>query len=243
VPHDIVMPRDEPLVRLSGVTKEYRGLRPLRVARLELRAGESFALLGFDEVTAEVLVDLITGATVPDSGEVEVFGQTTSAITDAETWLVSLDRFGLLSDRAVLVDQFTAEQTLILPLSLNLERVSDELRDRVRQLAADVALPADALSVPAGQMSPLGRARVRLGRALALDPGVLLAEHPTATLSADEAAIFAADLSRVIRRRGLAALLLTADPQFAAVAARHVFALQPASGTLKSASGWRRWFG
>jgi hypothetical protein len=137
----IGMPSADPVVRLAGVVKDYRGLRPLRVARLELHAGESCALLGFDQVTAEVLVDLITGATVPDSGLVEVFGQPTSAIADADAWLVSLDRFGLLSERAVLVEQFTAEQNLILPLSLNLERVADELRARVRRITEEVGLP------------------------------------------------------------------------------------------------------
>jgi predicted ABC-type transport system involved in lysophospholipase L1 biosynthesis ATPase subunit len=232
----------DPVVRLAGVVKEYRGLRPLRVDRLELHPGESCALLGFDQVTAEVLVDLITGATVPDSGLVEVFGQPTSAIADADAWLVGLDRFGLLSERAVLVEQFTAEQNLILPLSLNLERVADELRTRVRRITDEVGLPGATLERPAGGLSALDRARVRLGRALALDPQVLLAEHPSATLSPGETSVFATDLSRVIRGRGLAALLLTADAGFAAAAAAQVLTLRPATGHLERTSGWRRWF-
>lgn len=232
----------EPLVRLAGVVKDYRGLRPLRVASLELRQGDARALLGFDQVTAEVLVDLITGASVPDSGTVEVFGQPTSAITDADAWLVSLDRFGLLSDRAVLVEQFTAEQNLILPLSLNLERVPDEVRDRVRRTAEEVGLPVPQLERLAGALSALDRARVRLGRALALDPGVLLAEHPTATLSPDDTTVFARDLGRVVAARGLSALLLTADPVFAWASRAQVFTLQPSTGALQGVSGWRRWF-
>src|SRR5690606_16542149 len=67
--HATGMPQGDLLVQLRNVSKDYRGLRPLRVARLDLRAGQSVALLGFDQVSAEVLVDLVTGATTPDSGE------------------------------------------------------------------------------------------------------------------------------------------------------------------------------
>jgi ABC-type sugar transport system ATPase subunit len=68
----------ELLVELTEVTKDYRGLRPLRIKHLELRAGETVALLGVDAVMSEVLVNLITGAQLPDSGDVTVFGRSTA---------------------------------------------------------------------------------------------------------------------------------------------------------------------
>lgn len=239
---DAGMPRGELLVELRGVTKDYRSLRPLRIQQLELHAGESLALLGFDQVTAEVLVDLITGATLPDAGDVIVFGQPTAAIRDGDAWLKSLDAFGLLSERAVLVEQFTAEQNLILPLSLDLEDVPSSMRSRVQSLGDEIGLTPDELSAPTGSLSPAARLRIRLGRALALEPRVLLAEHPNATLSADDTAAFAADLSRVIAARRLAALVITADSTFASAVAEQVLTLQAATGDLKASSGWRRWF-
>jgi ABC-type sugar transport system ATPase subunit len=96
------------LIELAGVTKDYRSLRPLRVQHLSLHEGESIALLGFDAAMAEVLVNLITGAQLPDEGEVRVFGRPTTSITAVDDWVTELDRFGLISTRAVLVDQFTA---------------------------------------------------------------------------------------------------------------------------------------
>jgi ABC-type sulfate/molybdate transport systems ATPase subunit len=75
-----------------------------------------------------------------------------------------------------------------------------------------------------------------------MNPAVLLAEHPNATLPQDDAARFAADLKRIVTSRGMAALVLTADQQFARVLADEVLVLHPATGTLKSSSGWRRWF-
>lgn len=236
------MPSGELLVELRGVTKDYRGLRPLRVERLELRAGRSLALLGLDQMTAEVLVDLITGATTPDSGEVIVFGQPTTAIPCDEAWLTQLDHFGLLSERAVLVEQFTAEQNLILPFTLDLEDVADSLRERVRRVGDEIGLVPQELASAAGSLSAPARLRIRLGRALALGPRILLAEHPTASLSADETAPFAADLSRIIATRGLAALVMTADSTFASAVAEDVLTLRPATGELTRSAGWRRWF-
>lgn len=234
------MAADERLVELRGVSKDYRGLRPLRVASLQLREGESLVLLGFDQVTAELLVNLVTGAILPDAGEVIVMGRVTSSITHADDWVQTLDQFGLLSERAVVLDQLTAEQNLALPLSLELDQLPTEIRSRVGHLAHQVGLDDENLQKPLYALSPLMRLRVRLGRALALNPRVLLAEHPNATLPREDAATFAADLSRVAAARRLALLVMTADQGFARAVAGQVLTLQPATGELKR-GGWRSW--
>jgi len=230
------------LVEIRGVTKDYRGLRPLRIDHLELREGQSIALLGFDHLTAEVLVNLVTGGLVPDTGVVSILGRATSEIRDADSWLETVDRFGLLSERAVLLDQLTVEQNLALPFSLEIDDMGDDVRGKVRHLADEVALEADLLQRPVAEIAPAARVRVRLGRALALQPRVLLAEHPNATLPDNDVAPFAADLTRVVARRGLAALVMTADPVFARAVAEDVLTLQPSTGELRRSRGWRRWF-
>jgi len=232
---------DEVLVRFRGVTKDYRGLRPLRIAEFDLHARRSLALVGLDQTMAEVLVDLITGAVLPDSGEVTAFGRPTSAIADPASWLTTLDQFGLLTDRAVLVEQFTVEQNLAIPLSLVVDDMASDVRARVAELATEVGLEKD-LQRQAGSVSPVARARIRLGRALALSPRVLLAEHPNATLSREDATSFASDVSRIVERRGLASLVLTADHAFARAVAKDVLVLEPSTGALNPHSGWRRWF-
>jgi ABC-type transporter Mla maintaining outer membrane lipid asymmetry ATPase subunit MlaF len=236
------MPPPEAVVQLRNVVKDYRSLRPLRVESLDLHSGQTLALCGFDQMTAEILVDLITAAIVPDAGEIRVFGQPTTAIADREAWLRTLDRFGMLTERAVLVEQFTVEQNLAIPYSLSVENLTPDLRARVATLAAEIGFASSDLERQSGILPPLGRLRLRLGRALAMNPAVLLAEHPNATLPADDATRFAADLRRIVTSRGMAALVLTADQQFARVLADEVLVLHPATGTLKSSSGWRRWF-
>ena len=236
------MPPGDVVIDLRNISQEYHGLRPLRIQQLQLHQGQSLALVGFDLPMAEVLVNLITGANLPAAGEVRVFGRATADITTTEDWVATLDRFGLISERAVLVDQFTVEQNLALPISLEIDDMAAELRARVRALAEEVSLPADLLRQPTGTLAPAMKLRLRLGRALALSPRVLLAEHPNAPLAAGDAPLLAADLARVIGARGLAALVLTADRTFASAVADEVLTLEPATGALKAASGWRRWF-
>lgn len=228
----------EPVVRVREVSKNYRGLRPLRVRSLDLQPGQSLALMGFDQTTAEVLVDLITGATLPESGEVTALGKPTASIRDGDEWLQTLDQFGLLSDRAVLVEQFTVEQNLAIPLSLDVEEMPDVLRASVRQLADETGLGA-LLGQQTGTLGHAARLRVRLGRALALTPRILLAEHPNASLSSPEASTFATDLRVIIARRELASIVMTADAEFAHAVADRVMTLEPGTGELKPAR--RQW--
>ena len=68
------------VLEFAGVSKAYGGLRPLRIAELRVAAGDRVAILGLDQPTAEVFVNLATGATLPDAGAVSVFGRDTKAM-------------------------------------------------------------------------------------------------------------------------------------------------------------------
>ena len=241
MPRGIGMPSRDVLVSLRQVVKDYRGLRPLRVDALDVHEGQVIALVGVDQMMAEVLVDLITAAIAPDTGDVIVFGQSTKEISDRSGWLTTLDQFGLLTERAVLLEQLTVEQNLALPFSLALDELSTDVRERVQKLAVEIGLE-QSLAARTASLSAASRLRVRLGRALALRPRVLLAEHPNATLTDAEQAAFAADFSRIAKTRGAAGVVLTASRTFARAVTDDVFVLQPATGVLTPSSGWRRWF-
>lgn len=236
------MPSAEPAVTIRNVSKDYRGLRPLRIASLDLAAGQTLALIGFDQAMAEVLVKLIMGASLPDAGEVVVFGEPTSAIQDGDAWLKGLERFALLSDRALVVDQLTAEQTIAMPMTFVIDEPTGDVRRTVRRLADEVGLEPAVLAERVGALTPAALVRVRLARALAPGPRLLLAEHPTASLPPDDTPAFAADFSRVVQARGLTTIVLTADRGFGSAVARDVRTLQPATGVLAAAPAWRRWF-
>jgi len=222
-----------PVLELAGVVKDYRGLRPLRLRELTVHPGERVALLGFDGPTGEVFVNLVTGAALPDAGTVTLFGRPTSDIADSTEWLALMDRFGIAGERAVLLEQLTVVQNLALPFTLDIEPPPPEVRERAVRLAAAVGLAAVAWERPVADLDAAGHARVRLGRALALDPAVLLAEHVSAGLDPTASRVLAADMRDVAIARATAIVAITADERFARTVASRVLTLEPASGRLR----------
>jgi ABC-type transporter Mla maintaining outer membrane lipid asymmetry ATPase subunit MlaF len=229
-----------PAIEIVGVTKSYAALRPLRIASLTVAAGERVALSGIDAGGAELLVNLVTGASLPDAGEVRVFGRRTADIPDGDEWLSSLDRFGIVSERGVLLEGSTVIQNIALPFTLDIDPVPDDARREVMALGIECDIPYDWLEQPVGTVPAAIRARVHLARALALGPQLLLLEHPTATVPEKERAMFGTVVARVCAARGLAALAITFDTAFAAAAAHRTLTLQAATGQL--ASTRRRWW-
>ncbi len=223
----------EPVVDIIGVSKQYGALRPLRIERLQAGVGDQLALIGFDQPAAEVLVNLLTGAALPDTGSIALFGQLTSAIPDSDAWLASLDRFGIVSDRAALLEALSPIQNLALPLSIEIEPPPPEIAAQAVALASEVGLPESVWALPCHGLDPLNRMRLRLGRALALGPALLLLEHPSATLPRDVVPSFGREVRAVAERRRLTALTFTMDKDFAAAVAQRSLTLEPANGRLK----------
>ncbi len=231
-----------PILEMRGIVKNYNALRPLRIAELSIAPAGRVAVAGIDAPGAEVMLNLVTGASLPDEGEIKVFGRRTSDVSDGNEWLASLDRFGIVSERAVLLEAASLTQNLALPFALEIDPVPPETIARVEALAeaCDIGreyLPARAGDVPAGV-----RVRVHLARAIALQPRLLLMEHPSAALAERERAPFGAVVARVCDERSLTMLAVTQDLQFASAAAHETLTLQGATGRLVAArrAWWRR---
>src|SRR5579872_444766 len=166
------------VLELVNVRKQYQSLRPLRVNALRIAPGERVALSGLDAGAAEILVNLVTGASLPDEGEVRIFGEATASIADGDEWLASLDRFGIVSPRAVLLDAATVLQNLVMPLTLAIDEIPHDAEQKARALARDAGLADEWLDRPVAGLPAVVKARVHLVRAVALDPALLLLEHP-----------------------------------------------------------------
>jgi ABC-type polar amino acid transport system ATPase subunit len=231
-----------PLIDVRGVRKNYGGLRPLRLAELSLAPGSRIAILGIDAPAAEILVNILTGATLPDEGEVRVFGRATSSISEADDWLTTLDRIGMVSPRAMLAEDFTVAQGIAMAFTLSLDPVPESVAADVERLARDAGLAESDLGTRLAGATPLVKALCRLARSLATSPVVLVLEHANA-LVPDDAAGFGRGISALAKRRGMAVIALTADEAFAGAVADKVFTLDAATGHLKLRGGWRRWIG
>lgn len=230
------------IVHITGLRKQFGGLRPLRINALTVAQGERVTLHGLDAEAAEMLMLLITGASLPDEGAVSIAGRDTRDIQTDTEWLTSLDVFGMVTTRAALMDSVALEANMALPFTLSIDPVPPDVKETVAALAEEVGLPAGRLQAPVHHLDEAERARVHLARALALSPRMLLLEHPTAKLTPDEASAFGRQLAGISGRRKLAWLALSEDQAFAAEAGGQRYRLAPASGDITADKrGWRLW--
>lgn len=230
------------LLEIRGLVKDYQALRPLRVRELSVEAGQVLHLTGFDAAAAEIFVHLVTAAALPDEGDITLFGTNTRGISDAEAWLRSLDGLGLVSHRAVLIDALTVLQNVAMPLTLDLDPIDATFRAAVEGLAREAGIAEGCWDQPLGRVDAETNVRVRLARAIAPAPALLIAEHPSATLPREAVARVASDLARVAVARGAALVTLTADATWVEAAGGDVLTLQPSSGELASGAGFMERF-
>ena len=230
------------LLEVHGLVKDYQSLRPLRIRDLVVTRAQVVHLTGFDAAAAEIFVHLVTGAALPDEGEVRLFGTDTRAITDANAWLRSLDGLGLVSHRAVLVDALSVLQNVAMPLTLEIDPIAPDLRPAVEALAREAGISEDVWDRPLGAVDAEINVRVRLARAVAPNPVLVIAEHPSALLPRDAVARVANDVARVAAERSAAIVTLTADAKWVEAIGGDVLVLQQGSGELASGAGFMERF-
>ena len=229
-----------PVLEIRDLTKQYSGLRPLRIRELSLGAGERVTIGGLDAGAGELLVNLVTGASVPDQGEVRVFGARTADIANGDAWLDLLERFGIVSPRGVLLEGSTLLQNLAMPFTLAIDPVPADVVARVEALAKECGLDPDRwLPVRAGDLPADVRVLAHLARALASGPDLIVVEHPTAEVAAEARAPLASTVARACEARRVTTLILTNDEAFAKAVAPRNLRLDGATGQLKPLKkGW-----
>ena len=232
-----------PLLEVSGLVKDYQALRPLRIKSLAIAPGDVVAVSGLDAIAAATFVNLVTGATLPDSGEIALFGQNTKVIPDSDAWLKSLDGLGMVTSRGIVIEMFSVLQNIALSYTLEVDPIDPEVLPKAMALARDVGLADELFDTPTGRTQPETQMRIHLARALALGPRLLMAEHPSASLPRETVSAFGADLARLARSRGLALLALTADDELAKAIGGQRLELVAATGELRPPSLLKRMFG
>jgi predicted ABC-type transport system involved in lysophospholipase L1 biosynthesis ATPase subunit len=232
-----------PLIEIDGVSKHYGMPHPLRVDRLHVRGTDRLLLSGLDAGAAEALINLITGASVPDEGTVRIAGRDTRDIATDTEWLASLDRFGIVTRRAVLIGALSIADNLALPLTLSIDPMSDDTRSSVERLADLVALSKERLAAKAATLSPDELFRVHLARALAPRPELVLLEHPTAGLGDGRLSqALGETLGAAATRAGVGWVAVSEDAVFGRAAGSRRLTIRR-SGNLTQESFWSRWKG
>ena len=227
---------------MTGVHKDFQALRPLRVRELTVAAGDVMSIAGLDAPAAEVFVNLVTGAALPDAGDVVLFGQNTRTIPDSAQWLTTLDGIGMVTARGILIEAFSVLQNVAMSFTLEVDPIDPRVVPQAGALAREVGIDQAAFDLPAGRVPPEVKMRVHLARSLALGPKLLIAEHASAALPRETVSSFGADLARAAAARGLAVIAITADDVLARAIGGARLELVAATGELRTMSRIRRLF-
>ncbi|HEV2746043.1 MAG TPA: ABC transporter ATP-binding protein [Allosphingosinicella sp.] len=212
---------DEPVLRLSGLTKTLPGGRRL-FERLELEAaaGEQVAIRGESGVGKSTLLNIVAGLDAADAGEVVVAGQPLGALDEIGRTALRRDAIGFVFQAFHILPHLTLAQNVALPLVLKKQPRAAALKEGVALLDA-VGLGDRQLSYPK-ELSGGELQRVAIARALVHRPALILADEPTGNLDPATAAQVLALLTRAVKERGAALLLVTHSPAAAAIADRQL---------------------
>ena len=170
----------DPIVRLDHVSKSFGTHRVLDDVTLDIPKGTAFVLLGRSGTGKSVALRHIIGLMRPDAGRILIEGRDIGPL-DARGLTEVRKHIGFLFQNAALFDSMTVGENAAFPLRRHTRLSDHEIRDRARQKLADVGLEREFDKMPANLSGGMKK-RAALARAMALDPGILLVDEPSAGL-------------------------------------------------------------
>jgi rhamnose transport system ATP-binding protein len=197
----------EPIVELSGITKQFGGVQALRGVDLTLLPAEVHALVGENGAGKSTLVKILAGIHRPDAGVMKVGGEV--VVLRSPTHAQALGIAVVQQEPMMFPDLNVAENVFMgrHPRDrfgrVNWKRMYQEVDQLLASLGVTLSshTPVQGLSVAEQQL-------VEIAKALSLQARVLVLDEPTAALSSHEVdELFA--IVKQLRERGVAILFVS----------------------------------
>ncbi|MFA0121340.1 ABC transporter ATP-binding protein, partial [Vibrio sp. 10N.261.48.A2] len=178
---------------------------------INIREGETVAIVGTSGAGKSTLMTLLAGLDVPTSGEISLLGQPLSQLDDEARAKIRSESVGFVFQSFLLIPSLSALQNVTLPCLLKGE---DEDIERATALLESVGLK-DRLDHLPSQLSGGEQQRVALARAFMIKPKILFADEPTGNLDQQTAAKIVELLFELNSSHGTTLVLVTHDPKLA----------------------------
>ncbi|MGO1520499.1 MAG: ABC transporter ATP-binding protein [Sphingobacterium sp.] len=169
------------LIRVDHVSKSFGDLHVLRDVDLELFNGENLVVLGRSGTGKSVLIKLISGLLKPDSGNINVLGDTVNHLNEKELRMLRL-KIGFSFQNSALYDSMTVRENLEFPLVRNKRKLSRSEIDREVEDVLDGVGLLNAINQMPAELSGGQRKRIGIARTLILRPDIMMYDEPTAGL-------------------------------------------------------------
>ena len=181
------------ILRLNNLSKEFPGVKALNEVSFSLEEGEVLALLGENGAGKSTLIKCLTGANIPTSGTIELFGKTYSSLPPALSRSLGISavyqEFNLVPDLPIVENVFMGNNPgngIIVDYKQMLEKCTDIFSS----FGLNINPKADVST-----LSPAMMQIVEITKAIMLDCKILILDEPTAPLTLKETEI----LFRIIK--------------------------------------------
>jgi putative ABC transport system ATP-binding protein len=214
---------DGAVVDAHDLTRRYgegeAAVDALRGVSLAVRAGELVAVMGPSGSGKSTLMHILAALDEPTSGSVAIAGQSVGGLSDREVTLLRRRHIGFVFQFFNLLPMLTAEENILLPLSIAGEKPEqpffDDLLERVGLADRRRHRPAE---LSGGQQQ-----RVAIARALVSHPTVVFADEPTGNLDSQTGAEILELLRDSAKDLGQTMVMVTHDANAAEIADRVLF--------------------
>lgn len=143
---------------------------------LNVRQGETLAVIGPSGTGKSTIIKLLTGLLAPTSGSIVIDGQEVSAFTEDE-WDGLRQHMGVVFQYSALFDFLSVGENVAFGLRRHFKLPEEEIQERVGKLLEMVGMPNTQHMLPA-ELSGGMKKRVGLARALAMQPQMVFMTSP-----------------------------------------------------------------
>lgn len=212
----------EPVIRAEGLGKTFRsGEQALTIfsgLTFQIRQGESVALVGESGAGKSTLLHILGALEKPTTGKVLFCGDPLASLSEAQLANYRNRDVGFVWQNCHLLPEFTAIENVALPLRI--AGVSEDSGQKEAQTWLQRVGLAERIDHQSGELSGGEQQRVAIARALVSKPRLLLADEPTGNLDERTGEAVMKMLLELAGQEGLAILLATHNPTFAALCDR-----------------------
>ncbi len=219
-------PHAEPLLRVEHLGVAFGRQRVLRDINLEVRRGQTVAIIGESGCGKTVLLKTMIGLLRPTGGAVYFDGRNLASLGEKELTR-QRTRFGFLFQQAALFDSMTVAQNVGFPLRQHTNKSREEIHRAVTARLVEVGLSEEVLSKKPAELSGGMRKRVGLARALAMEPEVILYDEPTTGLDPIMGDVINELILSTRRRHPVTSVVVTHDMRTAMKVADTIVMLYP----------------